>query len=370
VPLRAWGENGNGQLGTGTLHSAKLPVKVSLPTGVTITQVRTGCTDTVALTSAGQVYAWGQNNKGQLGDGTTATRTTPVRVQLPAGVKATAVRAGCRDNLALTSKGRVYAWGNNANGELGDGTHHNRHKPVPVKLPTGATVKAISAGCDHALAITSSGGLLAWGYNGAGQVGDGTMKSRAKPVHVKLPTGATTTIVAAGCSHSIALTSAGLFGWGLNTNGQLGNGTMQSSDAPVPIIILRRGPPLGSVVALFAGCYHTLMLFSKGAVLAWGYNGDGQLGNGMTADSDKPVGVQVPTGDTVKSISAGCFDSYALTTTGQVLAWGLGTHGGLGTGNLGNSDVPVPVALPSGLAATAVFAGAPGQHAFALVKES
>jgi len=97
APLRAWGANDNGQLGNGTLLTASRPVKVKLPKGVTITQVRAGCSDTVALTSTGRVYAWGQNTKGQLGDGTTATRTVPVRVKLPAGIKATAVRAGCRD---------------------------------------------------------------------------------------------------------------------------------------------------------------------------------------------------------------------------------------------------------------------------------
>src|SRR5262249_4694520 len=159
-----WGLDTSGQLGNGLKETAAtLPVKVKVPKGVTITQVRTGCNDSVAVSSAGQVYAWGSNKRGQLGDGTTISRTAAVRVKLPAGVKVSAVRAGCLSNLALTTKGRVYAWGSNAEGQLGDGTHHSRNRPVLVKLPRGTTVKAISSGCAFGLATTEAGHVLAWG---------------------------------------------------------------------------------------------------------------------------------------------------------------------------------------------------------------
>lgn len=369
APLRAWGHNSAGQLGNGSLQSALVPVKVRLPAGIRITQVRAGCFSTLALASSGRVYAWGDNSAGQLGDGTTITRKVPVRVKLPAGARVTAIRAGCANSFALTSGGRVYAWGYNQYGDLGDGSHHNaRHLPVRVRLPAGTTIRAITAGCDHAMAITSAGRLLAWGRNTYGQLGNGGTTDSDVPVRVALPSGAKPTIIAAGCVHSIALTSAGLFAWGFNSTGQLGDGTETNSDLPVPISIVRRGPPLGRLVSLFAGCFHTLALFSKGSILAWGFNSDGELGDGTVLGSDTPVGVELPTGTKAKAISAGCQQSYALTRGGKVLAWGAGNFGALGDGLTGNSETPVAVRLPAGLIATAIGSGQAAYHALALVR--
>lgn len=370
APLRAWGYNHRGQLGDGSLQNAALPVKVRLPGRVKIASVRAGCYDSLALSAAGQVYAWGDNSYGQLGDGTTSTRTAPVRVKLPKGADVTAVRAGCWDNLALTASGRVYAWGKNDLGELGDGSHLDRHHPVQVRLSRGIRIRAISAGCDHSLAITSAGRVLAWGDNQYGQLGSGTTTSSDVPIRVRLPSGATAKITAAGCYHSIAMTSAGLFGWGLNASGQLGDGTTTGSDVPIPISIVRRGPPIGRPVSLFAGCYHTLVLFSRGVILAWGYNADGQLGNGTTTSSSTPVSVQLSAGTHVRAISAGCYQSYAVTRAGQVLAWGYNAEGELGDGLLADAALPVIVRLPAGLTATAVASGAGAVHAFAIVRRS
>lgn len=370
APLRAWGYNHRGQLGDGSTQNAVLPVKVKLPRGTMITAVRAGCDGSIALSSAGQVYAWGDNSYGELGDGTTTTRTVAVRVKLPKAADVTAIRAGCLDNLALAASGRVYAWGVNTFGELGDGSHRDRHHPVLVRLPRGIRIRAISAGCDHSLAITSAGSLLAWGYNKDGELGNGTTTSSDIPVRVKLPSGATARIIAAGCYHSIALTSAGLFGWGRNDNGQLGNGTTTSSDVPVPITFVRRGPPIGRPVSLFAGCFHTLVLFSKGAILAFGYNASGQLGNGTTTDSSTAVSVQLSAGAHVRAIGAGCYQSYAVTTAGQVLAWGENSDGELGDGLLTDATLPVIVRLPAGPTATAVASGPGALHAFAIMRRS
>jgi len=369
APLRAWGLGNFGQLGNGTLTSAAaIPVRVRLPRGVTVRQVRAGCFHSVALASTGRVYAWGDNSVGQLGDGTSVPRNTPVQVKLPAGVKVTAVRAGCRDSLALTSTGRVYAWGGNFFGQLGDGTHLDRHRPVLVRLPGSTRIKAISSGCYHGMALTAAGHVLAWGYNDYGQLGNGSTTSSDVPVQVALPRGATPTIVAAGCNHSIAMTSSGLYAWGLNLDGELGDGTRTDSSVPVLILILRTGPPLGRLVSLFGGCSHSLALFASGTVLAWGYNADGELGNGSMSTSLRPVGVAVPASVRVKAISASCDASYALTTSGKVLAWGLNDHGQLGNGDLISRSLPTVVHLPGGLAATAVSAGPGVADAFALVR--
>lgn len=151
---------------------------------------------------------------------------------MPKGTKVAAVRAGSEHSIALTSTGTVLSWGLNVYGQLGDGTTKNRDAPVRVKLPSGTKVKAISVGCDDSFALTTTGKLYAWGRNIEGQLGDGTHKNRKNPVAVKLPAGAKVTTVTAGCSHTFALTSNGLFGWGLNNAGQLGSGDMKSTDVP------------------------------------------------------------------------------------------------------------------------------------------
>jgi alpha-tubulin suppressor-like RCC1 family protein len=293
-----------------------------------------------------------------------------VAVKLPAGTKLTSIRAGCDHNLALTSKGTVLAWGLNKYGQLGDGTTKNRRTPVQVKLPKGTKVTAISTGCYHSLAISSTGKLYAWGYNAHGQLGDGTTKNRRTPVQVKLPSGDKTSIVAGGCDYSLASTSDGLFGWGQNDEGQLGNDSTTSTDTPVLVPLLFRGTGPGTITSLFAGCGHTTALFSKGGVLAWGNNNAGQLGDGTTTSSDKPVGVKVPTGVSVKSIASGCFSSLALTGTGTLLAWGENSSGQLGTGSTANSDVPVPVDLPPGLLSTAIGSGPGALHSLAIFAAS
>jgi alpha-tubulin suppressor-like RCC1 family protein len=269
--LRAWGGNAAGELGDGTTTNAGVPVKVELPTGTKVTQVWAGCLHTVALTSMGHVLAWAANGNGQLGNGTTTDSTAPVRVKISRSTKVTAVRAGCDFSLALTSKGHVLAWGYNGFGELGNGTSTDSDTPVRVQLPAGTKATAISAGQDFSLARTSKGHALAWGLNGDGQLGNATTTSSDTPVRVQLPAGTKVKILSAGGSFALAGASGGgLFAWGANNLGQFGDGTTTSSDMPVGVFILVRGPSIGHLVSLAAGGGHTLALFSSGALLAWG----------------------------------------------------------------------------------------------------
>ena len=365
--VRGWGTNDDGSLGSGSgTLDALTPVKVKIPAGVTVTSIRAGCDHSVALTKSGTLLAWGNNTFGQVGDGTFNERTTPVSVKLPKGTKVTAVRAGCEDTIALTKAGTVLSWGIGQAGELGDGKTKNSASPVRVSLPKGTKVKAISAGCAHNLAVTASGKLYAWGANGFGQLGDGTHKTRSKPVLVKLPAGAKATGVSAGCDYTLALTSDGLFAWGLNADGQLGTGNTNNQDVPVLITFLFRGSGPGTITSIFAGCNFTIALFSKGGVLAWGYDGFGELGDGGSATELKPVGVMLPTTIKVKAISAGCDDGYALSTAGQVFAWGAGIDGELGNAGSANSDVPVMVSNLTTIDPTAIGSGPAAFHAFAI----
>jgi alpha-tubulin suppressor-like RCC1 family protein len=205
--LRAWGDNHFGQLGNGTTISSATPVKVQLPAGTRVTSVRAGCFHSLALTTTGHVLAWGDNSRGQLGNGTTTSTGTPVMVKLPPGTKVKAVRAGCFHSLTLTTKGHVLAWGFSGQGELGSGSTLSSPEPVRVKLPTGAKVTAVAAGCDHNLALTAKGHVLAWGFGAQGQLGDGATANSVLPVRAQIPAGFVAIAVAAGpeADHSLAI---------------------------------------------------------------------------------------------------------------------------------------------------------------------
>ena len=193
-----WGANASGQLGVGkTTQGSRVPVTVKLPTGTKVTAIAAGG-DTLAVTSTGSVLAWGYNAGGELGDGSTASSDVPVKVKLPAGTKVTAIAAGKIHSLAVTSTGSLLAWGDNTAGELGDGKTTQSDVPVKVKLPAGTKVTAVATGCVHSLAVTSTGAVLAWGFNGHGQLGDGSTASSDVPVKVKLPAGTKATELGAG----------------------------------------------------------------------------------------------------------------------------------------------------------------------------
>ncbi len=228
--ILAWGDNSFGQFGNGTTTSSRTPVAVRLPAGTTVTAIAGSDTHSLALTSAGTVLAWGGNTFGQLGDGTTTSSSTPVAVRLPAGTTVTAIAAGANHSLAITSTGAVFAWGENRAGQLGDGTTTSSSTPVAVRLPAGTTVTAIAGGLGHSLAVTSTGTTLAWGGNARGQLGDGTTTGSSTPITVKLPPA---TAVAAGDFHSLALTATDtVHAWGANSFGQLGDGSTSDSSTP------------------------------------------------------------------------------------------------------------------------------------------
>jgi alpha-tubulin suppressor-like RCC1 family protein len=186
----AWGQGNDGQLGVGSTANSSVPLPVALPGGVTPIAVSEGYGTSLAVGSDGRVYAWGANQFGQLGDGTTAESRTPEPVSLPGGVAATAVSEGRGTSLALGADGRVYAWGLNQAGQRGG----------------GATKRtAVSAGSGFYLALDAGGGVYAWGANQYGQLGDGTKTRSGSPVQVTLPDGATATAISAGPGTSLAI---------------------------------------------------------------------------------------------------------------------------------------------------------------------
>jgi alpha-tubulin suppressor-like RCC1 family protein len=364
--VQAWGDNRDGQLGDGTARGRHAPVAVKLPSGVTVTAVATGGKHSLAVTSTGKVLAWGNNFYGQLGDGTRNDRHAPVAVALPKGTKVVAVAAGGTSSLAVTASGKVLAWGDNHYGQLGDASTVNSDVPVRVRLPMGARVVAVRASYNYSLALTAGGQVLTWGYNGSGQLGTGFHTASEVPVRARLPRHTRVEAIATGGYDGLVLTKTGrMLAWGDNKYGQLGNGTFRSSELPVRVK-LPRGV---RIVAIGGGSQHTLALTSAGQVLAWGYNAFGQLGTGATHGSNLPVRVRLPAGVRVTQVSAGGGFSIALTSAGRVLAWGHNEAGQLGDGGTASSRRPVRVRLPAGMVAIRLAAGPTTRHSLVIVQD-
>jgi alpha-tubulin suppressor-like RCC1 family protein len=266
-------------------------------------------------TFLGSPAAWGRNSSGELGKWFFSPYldfATPA--MLPNG-GVSAVAAGGSHSLALRVDGTVFAWGDNSYGQLGNGSPitpgplPDSSRPVQVGTRIGrktillSQVAAIAAGGDFSLALKKDGTVWAWGYNADGELGNGTTADSSVPVPV---TGLTDVIaIAAGDRHGLAVKRDGsVWSWGYNGFGQLGDLTLESRSAPVQVFAL------GGVTAVAGGGFHSLALLADGTVRAWGFNFFGQLGNGTTADSSVPVQVAGLTG--VFAIGAGTLHSLAV----------------------------------------------------------
>jgi alpha-tubulin suppressor-like RCC1 family protein len=314
--IKCWGDNSYGQLGNGTLTDSSTPVTVSgiinsgsvLSTTTTTTAVAGGSARTCALitsttrqifacttgippfcpspttTTTSTVKCWGDNDQGQLGNGMLGNSSTPVTVT--GLTSASAITGGFNHTCALLSGGGVNCWGGNYVGQLGNGTTTS-FSSVPVAVSGISTATAISSGnmSEHVCAVISGGTVRCWGSNSFGQLGNGTLTDSTVPVTVSGIS--TATAVAVGESHSCALLSDGTVRcWGMNALGQLGNGTTRDSSTPVTV------SGLSSVTGLTAGSVHTCARRSDGGIRCWGDNSLVQLGLGVLASSfATPAGI-------------------------------------------------------------------------------
>lgn len=290
-----------------------LPSRVTFPSSVTTVYAASKrFAHTLALTNDG-LYAWGGNSKGQLGDGTTIDRPTPVKVSFPPGVTVTAIAVGYSHSLAITNDG-LYAWGDNFNGELGDGTRLNRSLPVKVLLPSNVTVVTrVAAGRNDSYALTNAG-AYAWGNDFAGQLGDGSFgilpdetvdAGKELPVKVLFNQRVTSvTDIAAGEYYALAITNDGLYAWGSNWNGELGTGTGTTA-LPAKV---RFPKAVTSVKAIAASTSHSLAITNDG-LYAWGNNSQGQLG---ITKYNQQTPAKVRGEDNVVSVGAAEYSSIAL----------------------------------------------------------
>lgn len=330
--LYAWGQNIFGQLGDGTTTNRTTPMLVPTVTGVI--GLSGGQSHTLAVTNDGRLFAWGSNGSGRLGDGTTVTRTRPVHIDSIADV--VRVAAGSSHSLAVTASGDVYAWGAGSSGQLGLGSTTSQSVPT---LVTGLSeVVAIAAGGTHSLAVTASGALYAWGANSSGQVGDGTSTTRLTPTLIGTLTDVAQ--VAAGTSHSIArLQSGAVYTWGLGSSGQLGLGALTNRNVPTLVSGLE-------AAHVAAGTNHAGAIQTDGTLVTWGANQSGQVGDGTTSTRSSPT----PISASVVPVLAGTGGTHAalVTEDGHVWTWGAGSNGQLGDGSTSNRPTPTDVFILDG----------------------
>ena len=317
---QCWGSpNSNGELGNGTTTGSSTPANV---TGLTsgVVSISAGWNHACAVTSSGGVKCWGDNTYGQLGDGTTTDRLTPVDVSgLTSGV--VAVSAGKYHTCALTVSGGVKCWGYNGQGQLGDTTLTSRTTPVDVHgFESGvASITAIAAGGSHTCAVDKSGKAYCWGYNAYGQVGDGTTTTRTIRTSVSGLTSGVSRVAAGGDHTCALLNSGGMKCWGLNSDGQVGDGTTTNRNTPVDVSGLTSG-----VATIQVGGTSTCAITTSAGLKCWGDNSAGQVGDGTTTDRLTPVDLSGLTGGVIGA-DAGVTRACALLVDGTVKCWGAGT---------------------------------------------
>jgi alpha-tubulin suppressor-like RCC1 family protein len=343
------------------------PTRVSLPGRSPITQIATSNSTDYALLSDGTLWAWGQGDRGELGNGGHANSfREAVRVKFPAGVRIASIPTDVMPfdtGLAVDTEGNAWGWGLNERGELCLGK--GALQPVPVKLPL-THVTALAGAWNHAV-YDSKGTVYSCGDGARGVLGDGKTKASEVPVRVRGLTGLTVTSLVSSGGNAGALTSTGrVYDWGLNTSGQLGTGIRSSySDVPVRVRIRGHSPVTDYVQGGSNPANgQSLVMLADGSLYAWGNDTWSQLGDGGTTSRPSPERIRPRSGVTYRALASGGATSYAIDTKGNVWAWGQDNFGQVGNGKRAKSVVtPVRVAsgaiMISSTAENAAIAAAP-----------
>ncbi|RZD44960.1 MAG: hypothetical protein CXT68_08985 [Methanobacteriota archaeon] len=344
--VSCWGHNYFGQLGDGTTTNRNTPTQTSsLGIGRTAVAISSGYYHTCAILDDGSVSCWGDNRYGQLGDETTITnRNTPSQTSsLGTGRTAIAISSGSSHTCAILDDGTVSCWGYNGYGGLGDGTTTQRNTPTQTSsLGTGRTAVAISSGGYHTCAILDDGSVSCWGDNRYGQLGDGsTTDSNISTQTSSLGINRGAVAISSGQSHTcIILDNGSVSCWGYNWNGQLGDGTTTDKNTSTQTSSLGTGR---TAVAISSGAYHTCAILDDGSVSCWGWNNGGQLGDGTTTQRNTPTQTSsLGNGRTAVAISSGSRHTCALLDDGTVSCWGYNGYGGLGDGTTTQRNTPTP----------------------------
>ena len=332
--------------------------------GERVVSMSAGGYHNLALTSSGAVWSWGQGGLGALGHGDGQDQCQPTKVEALAGQRAIAVWAGDGHSLAITADGSVWSWGFGEDGQLGHGYAQSQLLPKKVEAFAGQRVVAVSAGMVHSLALTANGAVWSWGFGGLGQLGHCDQQIQLLPKKIEALAGQRVVALSAGGHHSLALTADGaVWSWGYGASGKLGHGDTQSQPLPKKVEALAGQ----RVVAVSAKARHVLALNADGAVWSWGYGDSGRLGHGDLQSQLLPKKVEALAGRRVVAVSAGMVHSLALTADGAVWSWGGGSFGKLGHGDEQNRLLPKKVEAFAGQRIVAVSAGA--FHSLALTAD-
>ncbi len=331
----AWGSSHAGQLGTGSTTGANRPVPV--PGLTDIVALAAGHSHSLALGADGTVYSWGLGTEGQLGR-VAESSTTPVAVPLSANI--TAIAASDSSSFALDDEGGLWTWGNNSRYNLGDGTTANRSTPAMVAgLPT---VASFAVGYGSVFALTEDEGVWAWGLGSAGSLGTGNADDQPNPIRITALDDRDVVRIAAGSAHALALLGDGsLIGWGTNQQGQLG----QTPNNPVTVLVPAAIPGVSGVEFLAAAPQSTAVIIG-GQPVTWGSNMHGVLGAGLDAAmTGTPSEVDLSDVISLATGSGGSQSSmFAVHADGTLSGWGWNFYNQLGLGG-SNSDRDTPVAV-------------------------
>ncbi len=337
--IRCWGDSRSVQTrsSNGSLYPGSRAVQVSGIGGVAT--VSAGGFHTCAVLSGGAVECWGDNEQGELGDGTLTNRSVPVAVEgIASAVSVSAGGGDLAHTCAVLSGGAVECWGDNEQGELGDGTKTT--SLVPVAVSGIANAVSVSSGLYHSCALLSGGTVECWGDNHYGQLGNGTNTASSTPVAVGGIANAVS--ISGGGLHTCALLSGGAIKcWGSNRHGQLGDGATTSRSTPVAV------SGIANAVNVSSGTFHTCAALRDGTVKCWGYSLLGRLGNGQSSETvlgTTPVAVNRIAN--AVAASAGSDSSCAVLSDGTVKCWGGNLYDQLGNGKNLFSLVPVNVTIP------------------------
>jgi alpha-tubulin suppressor-like RCC1 family protein len=339
----------------GTFSRAVSGIGSSTPqaiTGVpgTIEQIAGSDRDIYALTSVGTVWAWGGETAGALGNGTSGSgfTNTPVQVQFPAGVSIASLPSPMPEatGMAIDTNGNVWGWGANYNGALCSTIVHSKLPRMITAVPLQGDVTLASGQASHAIYYTSTGQLYACGTNTAGELGNGTFANSVSPVLVTgLPPEQVISVQTSWENSGALMADGSYWDWGFNQAGQLGDGLTAASDVPVHVSLPDAVAAVSQGGSL-ASNGQTEAILSNGSVYSWGSNAYGQLGIGSGKDRKHvPLTVAVPTGTSFVSVASGGAAEYAIDSTGGVWAWGQNDVGQLGIGSTVNQSSPVSVGI-------------------------
>ncbi|MFA6867602.1 MAG: hypothetical protein WCR54_08845, partial [Clostridia bacterium] len=324
-----WGRNNDGQLGNYTTTNKIYPSAISV-SGTVFTSIATCNYSSMAISNTGEIYTWGNNKYGQLGDGSTSSVCNPIKRNLT-GVKFTKATGGLYSITALNEDGEYFYWGQNSNGQYGNGSSLVL-EPKPIE--TSVEYVKVLSGLDYTIALSTEGYIYTWGSNYYGQLGDGTTTNRTEPYRI---TSGRFIDISAGYYSSAAINADGdIYTWGRNNSGQLGNGTLNNKSIPTKVN--------GSIKFQKVSCgeQHTLALSYEGDIYSWGRNDEGQLGNNSLSMEKSPIKITV-TDKVFDQVSAGQNFSMALSKDGYVYCWGDNSYGQIGNDSTTNQKTPLLV---------------------------